>query len=293
MLGREALVAARIAQRRRTSWLKRERANALGKSLRACILMAVLFITAAAFAPKEFAADNSSTTPVVIELFTSEGCSSCPPADELLERMDSLQPIPGAQLIVLSEHVDYWNHDGWTDPFSSASITERQTEYVRELGLKSPFTPQFLVDGTKELQAQDPQNTLQILTQAAAAPKIPLRLDTIDVATGNPVNIQGHAAADSNSLKHKADVFVAIALDHAESQVSRGENSGRHLTHVAVVTDIAKIGKLEPGKPFAQDFHLKLKLPAADSNSIRVVAFAQESGPGKILAAALAKASRN
>jgi hypothetical protein len=277
----------------RTFRFRSGRANPLKKSLQACFLVAVFLLTTAALVPNDLAADDSSGTPILVELFTSEGCSSCPPADELLAKMDALQPIPGAQLIVLSEHVDYWNHDGWTDPFSSASMTERQTDYVRMLGLKSPFTPQMLVDGTNELQIQDPQNTLKVLQQAAASPKIPLRLNSVTVDTGSPLNIQGHAAADANSLKHKADVFVAIALDHAESQVSRGENSGRHLAYVAVVTQIAKIGKLEPGKPFDQDFHLKLRLPATDSTGIRIVVFAQESGPGKILAAALTKAARN
>jgi hypothetical protein len=283
-------VVTRTAQHLWTSWLKFCSVHPFARSLKPSLWLAIFFLSALALVPPQFAADNSSTTPILIELFTSEGCSSCPPADELLAKMDSLQPIPGAQLIVLSEHVDYWNHDGWTDPFSSASITERQTEYVHMLGLKSPFTPQMLVDGTNELQIQDAQNTLKVLTQAAAAPKLPLRLSAINVEAGNPLNLQGHAAADSNALKHKADVFIAIALDHAESQVSRGENSGRHLTHVAVVTQIAKIGKLEPGKPFDQDFHLKLKLPATEPTAIRVIAFAQESGPGKILAVALAKA---
>jgi hypothetical protein len=286
-------VATRCARHTWIFWFKFERWDALKKSLYACLILAVFLIAGAALPPSEFAADDSSATPILVELFTSEGCSSCPPADKLLEKMDALQPIHGAQLIVLSEHVDYWNHDGWTDPFSSASITERQTEYVRMLGLQSPFTPQMLVDGTNQLQIQDAQNTLKVLQQAAATPKLPLRLNSITVGTGSPLNIQGHAAADANALKHKADVFVAIALDHVESQVSRGENSGRHLTHVAVVTQISKIGKLEPGKSFDQDFHLKLKLPAADSTGIRIVAFAQESGPGKILAATLAKAAKN
>jgi hypothetical protein len=233
------------------------------------------------------AADNAAATPILVELFTSEGCSSCPPADALLEKMDTLQPISGTQLIVLSEHVDYWNHDGWTDPFSSASITDRQGAYVRALGLKTAFTPQFLVDGTEELQTRTNEQIVQLLQKAASAPKVPMRLASVSVDPGNPVIVRGRIESDASSEKHKADVYVAVALDHAESQVARGENSGRHLSHVAVVAELTKVGKLEPGKSFGQDFRIKLKLPSAGAMNLRVVAFAQESGPGKVTGAVL------
>jgi hypothetical protein len=238
-------------------------------------------------------ADNAPTTPMLVELFTSEGCSSCPPADALLEKMDALQPIPGTQLIVLSEHVDYWNHDGWTDPFSSASITDRQSAYVRALGLKTPFTPQFLVDGTKELQAHNNEQVVQLLQKAASAPKVPMRLASVSVDQGSPAIVRGRIDSDVSSEKHKADVYVAVALDHAESQVSRGENSGRHLSHVAVLTELTKVGKLEPGKSFGQDFRIKLKFPGPGPMNLRIVAFAQESGPGKVIGVVLKSVSAN
>jgi hypothetical protein len=264
------------------------------ESLSICLTLAFLLAASAASSGTHFPpADDTSTTPVLVELFTSEGCSSCPPADALLEKMDALQPIPGAQLIVLSEHVDYWNHDGWTDPFSSASITDRQSAYVRALGLKSPFTPQFLVDGTEELQTHDTEQIVQFLRKAASAPKVPMHLASVTVQPGNPAIIQGRVESDVNSGKHKADVYLAIALDHAESQVLRGENNGRHLSHVAVVTEFTRVGKLEPGKSFGQDFRVKLKLPSPGPTNLRVVAFAQESGPGKVLGVVLKSVAVN
>lgn len=258
-----------------------------------CLSLILLFGSAAIFTATSttHAAENSDV-PMLVELFTSEGCSSCPPADDLLARLDALQPISGAQLIVLSEHVDYWNHDGWVDPFSSASITERQSSYERVLGINSPFTPQFLVDGTAQLQANDAQKVLAALQQARSTPKIAVRLLSAAVQNVNPLVIQGRVEADANPEKHKADVLVAVALDHAESQVARGENSGRHLSHVAVVADLTKVGKLESGKSLAQDFRVKLKLPAP-AKTIRLIVFVQESGLGRVLGAAQEKLPLN
>ncbi len=264
------------------------------ESLGICLVLAFLVLTGAARSGMHLtAADDASKTPVLVELFTSEGCSSCPPADALLEKMDALQPIPGTQLIVLSEHVDYWNHDGWTDPFSSASITDRQSAYVRALGLKTPFTPQFLVDGTEELPAHDNEEVIQLLRKAASVPKLPMRLVSVSVEPGNPAIVRGRVESDVSPEKRKADVYIAIALDHAESQVSRGENNGRHLTHVAVAREIAKVGKLETGKNFGQDFRVKLKLPSPAPVNLRVVAFAQESGPAKVLGVVLKNVAVN
>jgi len=233
------------------------------------------------------AAETSSANarPILVELFTSEGCSSCPPADALLERMDSSQPVAGAQLIVLSEHVDYWDHDGWKDANSSAALTERQADYVRALGLKTAYTPQFIVDGTSEAHANNPQQFDKVLHDAAAVPMISVRIGEVSVDTGNV--LRARIEADGDSDKH-ADVYLAVALDRVESQVLHGENGGRHLTHVAVVLQLTKIGKLQKGKSFGETVQVKLK-PGTDPKNLRVVAFVQEPGPGRLLGAALRK----
>lgn len=238
-------------------------------------------------------ADHSTTEsspaearPVVVELFTSEGCSSCPPADVFLQNLDAHQPVQGAQLIVLSEHVTYWDQDGWKDPNSSQALTERQSSYETALGEKESFTPQVIVDGDHELKLQTPpQQVKDILQQARDETKIPVQITGVAVDSTNPSLLRARIDAGENSTRHNAEIYVALALGHVESQVLRGENGGRHLVHVAVVQKITQVGKLQKGKSFAQDVQLKLT-PGDDPKNLRVIAFVQESGPGKILGAA-------
>jgi hypothetical protein len=233
-------------------------------------------------------ASGANVHPVLVELFTSEGCSSCPPADALLLKMDASQPIAGAELIVLSEHVDYWDHDGWKDQHSSPMLTDRQDSYVHALGLKTAYTPQFIVDGTTEMLTGDPQQMEKVLQEAATKPKVPVHIGEVSVDAENPSVLRAHVEADGNSATHGGDVYVAVALDHVESQVLHGENGGRHLTHVAVVLQLTKVGKLPKGKNFAETVQLRLK-PGTDLKDLRIVAFVQETGPGRLLGAALRK----
>ena len=232
---------------------------------------------------------SADAHPVLVELFTSEGCSSCPPADLMIQKLDELQPIPGAQLIVLSEHVTYWDHDGWKDPNSSSALTDRQATYETALKEPSSYTPQIIVDGTEQIQINYPQQHMtDIFEKAAAAPKIPVRISEVTVAAGSPTVLRARIETDVNSEKHSADVYVAVALDHVESQVLKGENGGKHLIHVAVVQQLTKVGKLSKGKNFSQDVQLKLA-PGTDPKNVRLVAFVQESGPSTVLGAAQRK----
>ena len=233
---------------------------------------------------------SSDLHPVLIELFTSEGCSSCPPADIILQRLDDYQPIAGAQLIVLSEHVTYWDHDGWKDPNSSPALTDRQSSYETALGEKESFTPQFVVDGNREVHIEHIEQMEDVLKKAKDEPTIPIRIADVKVDPADPTILRAHIDTDANSEKHAADVYVAVALNRVESQVLKGENGGKHLVHVAVVQQLTKIGKLPKGKTFAQDIQLKLK-PGTDLRNVRLVVFIQESGPGKMLGAALRKSS--
>lgn len=223
---------------------------------------------------------TTKRVPVVIELFTSEGCSSCPPADALLQKLDA-QPYPAAELIVLSEHVDYWNRIGWTDPYSSHSYSERQSAYENLLHVDEPYTPQMIVDGTREFVGSNSQDAQKAISTTAGIAKLAVRITdaTVDGDTVRARIETGTLPAGARS----ADVILIAALNHAESQVAAGENSGRRLTHVAVVRAFKKAGSIRGGQSFSQEVALKLETPLPD---LRIIALIQQPGPGKILGAA-------
>jgi len=129
--------------------------------------------------PPRSANDGTQRTRVLVELFTSEGCSDCPPADSLFERLDRSQPVSGADLIVLSEHVDYWNDIAWKDPFSSREYSERQGTYAGQFGLGSIYTPQMVVDGRIQPVGSDERGAIQAIENATKAEKIPVNLSSI------------------------------------------------------------------------------------------------------------------
>jgi hypothetical protein len=208
---------------------------------------------------------SAQRVPVLVELFTSEGCSSCPPADRLLERLDP-------QSIVLSEHVDYWDHLGWKDRFSSHQFTERQQAYVRQFALDGPYTPQMVVDGAAQFSGGDGRQAAAEIDKAARHPKAEIHL----ARTGPAVRVEISAAP------HACDIWLAVADDVASSQVAAGENKGRELHHVAVVRSLRKIGSLKSGRTFASE----VALPAGAAGQ-RVVVFLQEAGQAHVLGAAM------
>lgn len=252
--------------------------------------MAVVVLAVGAAAPMLHAADTAvGQRPILLELFTSEGCSSCPPVDVWAERLDAAQPVHGAEIIVLSEHVTYWDHDGWKDPFSSDQLTARQRGYEQMLGLGDPYTPQVILNGASEVRMTNSETQIrQTFEKAAAVPEVAVRLESLAIAPGNAGSLSGRVAVDATAEKHPGDVFVAVALERTQTDVLAGENDGKKLTNVAVVKDLVRVGKLEKGKSFEEPFAIRL-WPGADAGNLRVVAFVQESGQGKVLGATMRK----
>jgi hypothetical protein len=224
-------------------------------------------------------------TPVLVELFTSEGCSSCPPADKFLQKLDG-QPIQGAEIIVLSEHVDYWNHIGWKDPYSAGFYSQRQSAYANRFGLGSVYTPQMVVDGTSEFVGSNSGLADKAFQKALRVRKLPVHLSSISADASNTLHAHLETGAlDASFGSRGAEVYVAIALNRAESQVSAGENAGHRLEHVSVVKSLTKVGALKPGQALEQDIQLKLGL-GPDARGLRLIAFVQEPQQGRVLGAA-------
>ena len=221
--------------------------------------------------------------PVLLELFTSEGCSSCPPADRLLASLDR-QPVENADLIVLSEHVDYWNHLGWSDPFSSALFSARQQEYADRLHVASVYTPQLIIDGRVEVVGSDEPEVLKAIAKSAGEPKTAMSVKAVQ-----SIHSQGgasvHVEADGGG--RNADLYIALTEDHAETHVLRGENGGKMLSHVAVVRSLTRIGKWEGTGVTGRDVQIPSpKGVSGNAHEMRVIAILQDPKTGRIVSAA-------
>ena len=178
--------------------------------------------------------------PVVVELFTSEGCSSCPPADSLLSRLGNEQPVPGVQIIPLGMHVTYWDQLGWKDAASLKAATERQQAYGRIFGEDRVYTPQAVIDGGEELVGSDENGVKRALAAAGKRPHLRVQLTASLKADG----IYATATVDNVPMEGSAslrEVFI-VTEDGLSSVVKRGENGGRTLRHDAVVRRIV-LGK--------------------------------------------------
>ena len=234
--------------------------------------------TAAAI-PTQAPAPAAAPVPVVVELFTSEGCSSCPPADDLLIDLMAHQPVKGALIIGLSEHVDYWNQLGWTDPFSSAAFSRRQNEYAAGLRASDVYTPQMIVDGAEPLVGSDRKAALAAIARAAATPKPAVRLRWV---TASPRTLE--VSLDANPGTVDATVMLAVVEDGLQSSVSRGENQGRRLAHGAVTRRLTSLGKTDRSGVYHATPAVTIDASWKPS-AVRIVVFAQRHGRAGIASA--------
>jgi hypothetical protein len=219
-------------------------------------------------------AQAETRVPVLVELFTSEGCSDCPPAERLLAQVDATQPFTGSHAIVLEEHVTYWDQQGWRDPFSLDAMTDRQKQYQFRFGLEDIYTPQMVVDGTVQFVGSNAAALSQAMTNEAAKPKQPLAIDGAEWQNGAAkFTVHGTPASGTK-------LVAVLAADATQSEVKRGENAGKTLHHVAVVRTMKEFGSdAVDGRP--------LTLDAKNlTGPVRVVVFLVDHKTGHVLGAA-------
>jgi hypothetical protein len=222
--------------------------------------------------------------PVLVELFTSEGCSSCPAADRLLTHLVETQPIAGARVIALGEHVDYWDRLGWRDPYSSATFSRRQAQYQTWVFASSTvYTPQLVIDGVRQEVGSARFAVKRAVAQAAWLAK-----GTMSIETEAPANWRVPVVVNVSQLPHGstlADLYIAITQDGLTTSVASGENGGRTLSHTAVVRSLAMIEPVPRDQTaFTTASELSLS-PAWHIDRLHVVAFVQERGTRRVLAA--------
>ncbi|MGO9829829.1 MAG: DUF1223 domain-containing protein [Myxococcaceae bacterium] len=228
-------------------------------------------------------ARGAERAPVLVELFTSEGCSSCPPADEALSALEHEQPVSGAQIIPLELHVDYWNSLGWADPFSLPEATARQEQYAAAGASASAsqlFTPQMVVDGTRSFVG-NAELARAAVAQAVARPKRLVRAALRSVPGGVDVELQVGPGEDK-----PATLWLVLTESGLSSRVTRGENRGRTLFHAPVVRSLEQVATV-PGGGWTGTVRLALA-QAWRREALKLVAFAQERPSGRVVGVATA-----
>ena len=262
----------------------------MSNSARVAVAALTILLPALSFLARSRAvppADNFRV-PVVVELFTSEGCSSCPPADALLTRLEAEQPVKNAEIIALEQHVDYWNSSAWMDPFSSASATYRQYNYAGSLKNGNPYTPQMVIDGETEFVGSREAQARGTIEQAAGKKKVSVTIASgaqADGASEFKISVAAFPAGNDTP-----EVWLAVTETGLHSAVSGGENSGQNLHHAAIVRRLVKLGTAtQTGEfSFSRDERVKLDKSWKRENT-RVVVFLQEKKSKKILGAASAR----
>jgi hypothetical protein len=229
------------------------------------------------------AAAPANAVPVLVELFTSEGCSSCPPADVVLAGLERTQPVAGARVVPLGLHVDYWDRLGWADPFASARASERQRGYAT-LGSGS-YTPQAVIDGRAEMVGSRKAAVEQAIADAAKRPHAAIVVDLAPRgADGAPYEISVRVGALPGGSAPDAEAVVVLTQNVARVDVKRGENGGSTLEHTAIARDLAVAGAV-PAAGATVKATLKAP-PGVAAKDLRIVAFVQERSARRVLGTA-------
>jgi hypothetical protein len=217
---------------------------------------------------------------VLVELFTSEGCSSCPAADALLRRIDGTKITGGSLIVGISEHVTYWNHLGWSDPYSSETYTERQNAYGERFHLDSVYTPQMVINGSEQIVGSNESALADALEKESRSPQISLRISSTSVSRNMlTINFSAHGIEPG----HGIEIMAVLADNVDRSSVLRGENSGRVLAHVAVARLMRRVATLRGDAEKTVQVPLPAGFAATPGAGHHLVLFAQGEGMARVL----------
>ncbi len=238
--------------------------------------------------PNQLSQTPNAREPVVVELFTSEGCSSCPPADALLTHLDSQKSVGSAEIIALEEHVDYWDQQGWKDPFSSSGWTARQYGYAGALGNGNPFTPEMVVDGAAGFVGSRGAMALQEIAKAAEKRKAKVEISEVSSQENKSALFKITVASTSDILSRDTpEVILAITESGLHSSVKAGENAGEELHHSPVLRELKVIGDLGKNTQEAFTAQHAVRIDSKwNRENLRAIAFVQEKKSRHILGAA-------
>lgn len=225
-------------------------------------------------------AQESQPQAVLVELFTSEGCSSCPPADALLSSINGKRTASGQLVVGISEHVTYWNQLGWSDPFSSPTYTERQNDYATRFGLGSVYTPQMVINGEEQIVGSDSASLLHAFEKERQRHQLGIHIVSANI-NGNILTID--FSVDGDVPGKGADIFAVLADDAASSNVSRGENRGHTLSHVSVARAIKRVAKLKTSNEQTVQVPLATSDLVSSGRGRHLILFAQTAGFGRVL----------
>jgi len=209
---------------------------------------------------------------VLVELFTSQGCSSCPPADRLLARLGAEE---GLRIVPLAFHVDYWNHAGWSDPFSRHAWSARQEAYVRRFALPAEYTPQAVVDGEAQLVASREADLRAAIAAAAARPAAAISLAA--ERRDRKVLVTARVDRPATIASRRLDLMFALFEKGLDTKVGGGENGGQVLHDEYVVRSLDRGAKLESASPQPTEHSISLRLDRGwDASRLGVAAFLQD-----------------
>ena len=247
-----------------------------------CFCALTLLSTAIVLMPVE-ARSVDEKVPVLVELFTSEGCSSCPSADRLLSKLWREQPVEGAYIVPLSEHVDYWNYLGWKDPFSQASLSARQNNYVNRIKSSSVYTPQMVVDGRLAFVGSSESQALAAIKQAITAPAAGLAITNYKNVAGTLSFDLKLSSLPPDCIGRPLALCFALVDDTTRSQVTSGENNGSRLNHISVVRNLEVVKRIKPTSTETAAINCQTTHQLPQSQSAQhIIVFLQDEENGTI-----------